>query len=340
MKKKTLRVLTSAMTAAMLLNGCGSMGKADADDNSRFENIEEIQFKQDTTDQEETKKEPEEIKETKEEPKNETSAETSDQAGSENLEIDSLAEGTDRELPDEGTEVSFRGWKSNQGEDGFFIFFSFEDSDYDLDFDPMISLDITSEQRDYLNANQYEEFEISFIYTEDMKKYSIHNVEPVSIKVVPEDTSAAASYSPDTDPLRGLVADDVLDKYRATNPVKDPDSIFSEGRRLGHWVQKTIAKDGFSEELMEMGHNIGSANEYCFGTDIGNNFDNNFAYYYAVYFSLKDYYTSDGTRSTDAYEDLVEDNEYLGNGDPARIDELYEELKGFITICNNIIREK
>ncbi len=157
---------------------------------------------------------------------------------------------------------------------------------------------------------------------------------------MPEDATAASSYSADTDPLRGLVADDILDKYRATNPVKHPDSIRDEAKRLGHWVQKTLARDGFPEEIKEMGDHIGYANEYAYGTDIGNNFDNNFPYYYVDYFVLKDYYTSEGARCTEFYENLIEANEALGDGDPKSIDQLYEDLKEFITACNNIIRGK
>ena len=357
MKKNTCRVLTAVMAAAMLVNGCGLKGNTDADDDTKIEEREEKQDKEDLAallnrnneSEESNKSDDEAADETKDQAETETadgaSTEVSDQISSENSESDSLEESTGTELLEEGTEISFRGWYSNQGGDGFttdgYTFISFDESDSDLNFDFLISLkNITKEQTEYINDNIYEEFEISFIYTKDMGEYDIYSVEPVSIKVVPEDIASAALYSADTDPLRGLVADDILDKYRATNAVKDPDSVYEEGKRLGHWVQKTIGKDGFPEEIRESGRHIGNANEFCFGTDVSNNFENNFPHYYAVYFGLKDYYTSDGTRSTGLYDSLVEDNEYLGNGDPKRIEELYETLKEFITACNNIVREK
>ena len=87
---------------------------------------------------------------------------------------------------------------------------------------------------------------------------------------------------------------------------------------------------------------------FSFVTNIGaqwrnlrhNIFDNNFPYYYVDYFVLKDYYTSEGARCTEFYENLIEANEALGDGDPKSIDQLYKDLKEFITACNNIIRGK
>ena len=359
MKKNTIRILTSIMAATMLLNGCGLMKNTDADNGTKAEMTSTEQVERDTTLTEDSAEQDEkdmtlaedptekaeETTDSNDEPADEASseapAEASDQASDDSSESVSLEATDNRELPEVGKEYSFRGWISNQIGDESYTYFSFEESDYDLDFDYLISLEeMTSEQQEYIKSNRYEEFEISFIYTEDMGKYDIYSVVPVSIEVVPEDASAASSYSPDTDPLRGLVADDILDKYRATNPVKNSDSIRDEAKRLGHWVQKTIAKDGFPEEVQEMGSHIGNANEYAYGTDVSNNFDNNFAYYYVDYFLLKDYYTSEGARSTEFYENLIEANEDLGDGDPKSIDELYEDLKVFITACNNIIRSK
>ncbi|WP_026491813.1 hypothetical protein [Butyrivibrio sp. XPD2002] len=351
MKKNTLRILTSVMATTILLNGCGLMKKADANNDTTIEMQKENQDYEDKTVTENQTEWSEEVTKSKDEPENEpenmpeqedaTPAETSDSADNESSESASLEATDSSELPEVGKEYSFRGWTSNQIGDESYYYFSFDESDYDLNFDHMISLEnMTSEQQEYIKANIYEEFEISFIYAEDMGEYDIYSVEPVSIKVVPEDASAAASYSADTDPLRGLVADDILDKYRATNPVKHPDSIRDEAKRLGHWVQKTLARDGFPEEIKEMGDHIGYANEYAYGTDISNNFDNNFPYYYVDYFVLKDYYTSEGARCTEFYENLIEANEALGDGDPKSIDQLYEDLKEFITACNNIIRSK
>ncbi len=343
------------MVATMLLNGCGLMKNIGADNGAKTEMTPEKQDEKDTTLTEEpTTEEPtsenptEESEETTDSndvpadgASSETPVEASDQAGDESSESASLEVTDNTELPEVGKEYSFRGWISYQLGVESYSYISFDESDYDFNFDYLISLEeMTSEQQEYIKANLYEEFEISFIYKESMEEYGIYSVEPVSITVVPEDATAASSYSADTDPLRGLVADDILDKYRATNPVKNPDSIRDEAKRLGHWVQKTIARDGFPEEIREMGSHIGNTNEYAYGTDIGNNFDTNFAYYYVDYFLLKDYYTSEGARSAEFYENLIEANEDLGDGDPKSIDELYEDLKVFITACNNIIRGK
>ena len=344
MKKNTLRLLASIMAATMLLNGCGLIKNTSADNGTKTEMTSSKQDEKDTTLKEDLTEKSEETTDSNDESTNvvssEATDEASDQADDESSENASLETTDNRQLPEVGKEYSFRGWISNQLGAESYSYISFDESNYDLNFDYLISLEeMSNEQRAYIKANLYEEFEISFIYTEDMGKYDIYSVKPVSIKVVPEDTSSAA-YSADTDPLRGLVADDILDKYRATNSVKNPDSIREEAKRLGHWVQKTIAKDGFPEEIMEMGSHIGNANEYAYGTDVSNNFDNNFANFYVDYFLLKDYYTSEGTRSTEFYENLIEANEDLGDGDPKSIDELYEDLKVIITACNNIIRSK
>jgi hypothetical protein len=244
------------------------------------------------------------------------------------------------EFPEIGAELSFRGYYSYQGPE-MPRFFTFEDSDYDVDFDSMIGVDLTSEQGDFVLANPYEEFEITFVLTEkSMYGGEIYHVEAKDIEIVKDNPSAGANYDASTDPLNGLVAEDILTKFRATNPVKDTDSIGSEARALGRWVRKTIGKDGFSEEIREQGVHIGNAYEFCFGTDIGNNFDNNLPGMYAVYYALKDYYTSDGVRNKEFYDGLVEDNEYLGNGDPERIKDMYQDLREFITACNFLIRER
>ncbi|WP_026506766.1 leucine-rich repeat domain-containing protein [Butyrivibrio sp. MC2013] len=144
----------------------------------------------------------------------------------------------------------------------------------------------------------------------------------------------------DADPLKGMVRKDILERFRAENPVVNPWSIHAEALALGTWVQSSIGQDSIPEEIREMGDHIGYGNEYCFGTDIGNNFDNNLPYMYAVYFALKDYYTSGGTRNSDFYYALVDDNDYLGNGDPENIREMYQDLRKLITACNNVLRER
>ena len=242
-------------------------------------------------------------------------------------------------VPEEGDEISFRGWVSNVGDsfdDGYYI--SFNSSDYDVDFDYFIHVYVTNEQKAFIEANKYDELEISFIYEKNEYGYDIYSATPVDIKVVTDDPAEIANYDESTDPLKGLVADDILAAYRSEHTVKDPTSVESEALRLGHWVQKTIGKDGFTEENKEKGTNIGYSYEFCFGTDVSNNIENNLPYMYNVYYALKDYYNSNGTNSKDMYDALVEQNEDLGNGDPVRIDKMYKDIQEFISICNGLVR--
>ncbi|MCR5268457.1 MAG: YgdI/YgdR family lipoprotein [Lachnospiraceae bacterium] len=143
-----------------------------------------------------------------------------------------------------------------------------------------------------------------------------------------------------SDPLQGLVADDILNPFRDANPVKDADSVYDEARILGAWVQKSIGKDRVPKNIKALGESIGQHYEFCFGTDVGNNFTDNFPHMYATYFALKDYYTSDGRKGSEYYKNLQEENEFLGTGDPERIRELYDDLQKFVTACNNLIREQ
>ena len=140
------------------------------------------------------------------------------------------------------------------------------------------------------------------------------------------------------DPLEGLVSNDILSMYRETNPVAKPDSIEDEAYGLGAWVQKNMPS--VPKNIKEKGTSIGNRYEFWFGTDIGNNFDSNFAYIYAAYYSLKDYYTSDGKSSKEFYEKVAEENEYLGSGNPEAIENMYQDMRDFITDCNNYIRDK
>ncbi len=139
-----------------------------------------------------------------------------------------------------------------------------------------------------------------------------------------------------TDPLEGLVSNDILAKFRESNPVKNPDSIQKEALALGNWVQKSIGK--IPAATREKGEDIGRRYEFWFGTDIGNNFDANLPRIYEAYYCLKDYYTSDKTRSADFYNGVMEENEFLGNGNPENIEKMYTDMQGFITDCNNSIR--
>ncbi len=243
--------------------------------------------------------------------------------------------------PEVGTKLYFHGYYSNQGPESS-DYFSVVDSnpEYDLDYDYLVSVDLTKKQMDYVLANPYDEFEITFVYTEEMQGREIYKVKAENIEIVKEDPSAGANYDASTDPLAGLVAEDILTGFRTTNAVKDTGSISSEATALGHWVKKTIGKDGFSEEMKENGKQIGYSYEFCFGTDISNNFDNNLPTMYGVYYALKDYYTSDGARSKDYYDKLMENNNYLGTGNPDTIKQLYQDLQEFISTCNNLIRER
>ncbi len=140
------------------------------------------------------------------------------------------------------------------------------------------------------------------------------------------------------DPLEGLVSNDILAKFRESNPVEYPGSIEDEAEALGKWVQKSIKK--IPSDIREKGEEIGRRHEFWFGTDVGNNFDDNFPRIYAAYYSLKDYYTSDGIRSTDFYDSVLEEIEFFSNGGPENIEKMYKDMQEFITDCNNIIRNK
>ncbi|MCR5301209.1 MAG: hypothetical protein K6E49_02085 [Lachnospiraceae bacterium] len=142
----------------------------------------------------------------------------------------------------------------------------------------------------------------------------------------------------DGDPLEGLVASDILEKFRSSNPVGNSDSIKDEANALGSWVQNNIGK--IPKDIKDKGEKIGNSYEFWFGTDISNNFDDNFPRIYETYFCLKDYYMSDGDRNRDYYESISEENDFLGTGDPEKIEMMYKDMQEFITDCNNIIRKQ
>jgi hypothetical protein len=148
--------------------------------------------------------------------------------------------------------------------------------------------------------------------------------------------SGASSNTPD--PLKGLVSDDILNAFRASNNVKSI-SIYEEGKNLGSWIQKTIGKD-VGEDIQNEGDNIGRSYEFWFGTDVGNNFESNFPIIYGTYYSLKDYYETNGMRSVEFYEGVQEENEFLGSGNPDNIANMFYDLRNFVTDCNNVVRDK
>lgn len=158
------------------------------------------------------------------------------------------------------------------------------------------------------------------------------------IRFFDEGAVSKAEPSDKADPLEGLVSEDILEQFRKSNAIKDPGSIEDEAGALGRWVYRSIGK--IPEEIRNKGERIGQRYEFWFGTDIANNFNDNFPRIYATYYSLKDHYISDGKRSRDFYEAVMEENGFLGNDDPQNIENMYNDMKEFITDCNNIIRNK
>lgn len=336
MKKGLLKTIAGIMATALLTSGCSLREKSDVtyEKDAATEATTEDVYEESAKERVSTASAQESVSTTsaqenedtvKEEPEGLTKDYADEKASS----------------PEVGKELYFHGYYSNQGPESS-DYFSVVDSnpEYDLDYDYLVSVDLTKKQKDYVLANPYDEFEITFVYTEEMQDREIYNVKAENIEIVKEDPSAGANYDASTDPLAGLVAEDILTGFRTTNAVKDTGSINSEATALGHWVQKTIGKDGFSEEMKENGKHIGYGYEFCFGTDISNNFDNNLPTMYGIYYALKDYYTSDGARSKDYYDRLMENNNYLGTGNPETIKQLYQDLQEFISTCNNLIRER
>ena len=151
------------------------------------------------------------------------------------------------------------------------------------------------------------------------------------------DTDKTLEFGDQSDPLKGLVADDILEMYRASYDVNNSNSVHDEAYALGSWIQDTIGNN-INSDIRELGESIGRKYEFRFGTDISNNFDDNFPEIYGTYFALKDYYNSDGKNSSEIYDDISEENDLLGTGDPERIKEMYNDMQLFITSCNTYIR--
>ncbi|WP_022762402.1 hypothetical protein [Butyrivibrio sp. AD3002] len=141
----------------------------------------------------------------------------------------------------------------------------------------------------------------------------------------------------DRDPLEGLVREDILKRFRKSNPYRTGNGTAEEARRLGFWVKDSI-KVQMPERLKEHGEEIGQKYEFYFGTDIGNNLENNFPHIYEAYFTLKDYIYNGG--NVEFYNSLIESNAYLGDGKTETIYQMYKDLQKFITECNNVIRRK
>ncbi|MBQ7173876.1 MAG: hypothetical protein IJR62_00225 [Lachnospiraceae bacterium] len=87
--------------------------------------------------------------------------------------------------------------------------------------------------------------------------------------------------------LRGLVADDILDKYQNSGQVRkfypngnnyDVDELAYE---LGIWAAGSIQR--LPSATAQKANSINARHEWCFGTDSGNNTANNFPYYYSYY---------------------------------------------------------
>ena len=238
-----------------------------------------------------------------------------------------------------GEKHSFYGWYSSEWIDDPWIYVDFDRSADDVTYEGNVAVKLDSDQIQFVKNHLYEEFKITYVYGSDMEE-PLDYVGKATIEVVNDEEVVKGLTDAGPDPLVGLVSYDILEKFRASRPVQNPDSIYREANNLGRWVMKTIGKDGFPQELREKGEHIGAANEYCFGTDIANNFSNNIADMYAKYFTLKDYYTSDGANSKEYYDDLQDLNCDMGDGDPESIKDMYNDLQEFITGCNNIIREK
>ncbi|MBQ6129591.1 MAG: hypothetical protein IJI51_08025 [Lachnospiraceae bacterium] len=193
----------------------------------------------------------------------------------------------------------------------------------------------------YADAQEDREYEVGWRTGYRMTGWHICAIPFETGKIIrffDEGAGSKADQPDKADPLEGLVSEDILEQFRKSNAVKDPGSIEDEADALGRWVYRNIGK--IPENIRNKGEKIGQRYEFWFGTDIANNFNDNFPRIYATYYSLKDHYTSDGKRSRDFYENVVDENDFLGNGDPQNIEKMYNDMKEFITDCNNIIRNK
>lgn len=179
----------------------------------------------------------------------------------------------------------------------------------------------------------------------DESSVSVDEPEVPKDSGISEDASEASSENTESeiaesetteDPLKGLVEDDILDVFRASNPVESS-VVYDEGVNFGSWVQDRLGDD-IDEDIQVEGEEIGRAHEFWFGTDVGNNFESNFPIIYGTYYALKDYYESGRYRSEDFYNKVLEEVEYFCGGDDNNIKDMCYDLREFVTDCNNAIR--
>lgn len=237
-----------------------------------------------------------------------------------------------------GTEHTFYGWYSDEYLDAQWIWPRVDRSADALEYDGIVTVAINEEQRAFVAAHSYEEFKITYVFNEDIDEQT-RELNAVKIEVASDEEVTRGLTDLGPDPLKNLAADDILEKFRATRPVRYPGSIYDEGYVLGRWVMKTIGKDNISEELREKGRHIGAANEFWFGTDIANNFSNNIPVMYGTYYALKDYYTSGGMSNTEFYQEMIKACWQENPDKDATILNLYDSLRDVISDFNNQIRE-
>ena len=152
-------------------------------------------------------------------------------------------------------------------------------------------------------------------------------------------TGIMTAFAYTSDPLKGLVADDILTPFRAEIPVGhagiDDDPVLIEACTLGAWVHQKLG-NSVASEIYAKGQNIGNTYEWLFGGDIDNNFDNNFALIYAYYFGMK----SEDQRGVDGRTYQILYAMYDDGGASQEFGRLYKDMQEFVTACNNAIRKK
>ena len=248
------------------------------------------------------------------------------------------------EYAEPGSEHSFYGWYSDEyflmDENSLIIWPQLDRSADNLKYSDDLTVEITKKQKQYIIDHFYDEFKITYTFEEDMKP-PISRVKATKIEVVSDKEAVGELTDTGSDPLKDLVADDILEKFRASRPVQNEELVYKEGNLLGRWAMKTIGKDNIPESLKEKAHHIGAGNEFWFGTDVANNFSNNFAYMYGTYYALKDYYNSNGKNSSVFYEKITHSCwDESSPENPAIIKSMYDDLQEFVSECNNLIRQK
>ncbi|MBO4456572.1 MAG: hypothetical protein J5802_02505 [Butyrivibrio sp.] len=242
-----------------------------------------------------------------------------------------------------GSEHSIYGWYSDEyflkSEYSLTIWLDIDRSADNLEYSYDLTVEITEKQRQYIIDHFYDEFKITYTFEKDMKP-PINRVKATKIEVVSDKEAAGDLSDADSDPLKDLVADDILEKFRASRPVRNESSVYEESYILGKWVMKTIGKDNMPESLKEKAQHIGAGNEFWFGTDVSNNFSNDFATMYETYYMLKDYYNSNGKNNANFYENIIHSCwEENSSENPAIIKSMYDDLQEFVSECNNLIRD-